>query len=76
MATFSKDQNVKFTRNSLISSNSTPVVAVLPIVANQPQVYVVENSYGWNPDASRVTRYGLDAAKKYLFVTESELATV
>jgi hypothetical protein len=76
MATFSKDQNVKFTRNAIISSNSTPVVTVLPLTINQPQVYVLENSYGWNPDASRAARYELDLTKKYLFVKESELTAV
>lgn len=76
MATFSKGQNVKFTRNAIISSNSTAVVSVVPVIAGQPQTYILENSYGWNPDASRVTRYELDATKKYLFVMESELTAL
>lgn len=76
MATFIKGQLVKFNRNSVVKSLSTTVSAVLPLVSGQPQMYIIEYLQGWTPNAMRITQFGLDGVKKYLFVKESELTVI
>lgn len=80
MAIFTKGQTVKFDRNSVTKAASTIVAAVLPLVEGAPveiqQNYVIEYVDGWLPNPLRVTQFELDAAKKYLFVSEGELTAI
>lgn len=82
MATFTKGQDVKFDRNAVTKSDSTKIVAVVPKQENlpdgmeMPQTYVIEYAEGWLPNSLRVEQFGLDATKKYLFVSESELTAI
>lgn len=80
MATFTKGQTVKFDRNSVTKAASTLVAAVVPMVEGAPQevlqTYIIEYTDGWLPNPLRVTQFELDAAKKYLFVSENELTSI
>lgn len=78
MATFTKGQTVKFDRNTSTKVASTVVSAVVPLVANLPQSYIIEyNLIGsWTPNAMRIKEFDLDANKTYLFVQESELTAI
>jgi hypothetical protein len=80
MAAFTKGQSVKFDRNSVTKSASTVVSAVLTKIECQPieipQSYIIEYSEGWSPNTLRITQFELDANKKYLFVSESELTAI
>jgi hypothetical protein len=80
MAKFTKGQSVKFDRNAVTKAASTLVSALVPMVEGQPieipQSYIIEYVEGWNPSSLRVTQFELDANKKYLFVSESELTAI
>lgn len=81
MATkFTKGQTVKFDRNSETKIASTKVAAVVPKFEGQPndipQTYIIEYPQGWIPNPIRITQFELDANKKYLFVSESELTAI
>ena len=67
---FTIGQNVSFTRNSVVFSNSTPIVALVvrevretpvPNAEAEPRpidlVYIVEHEYGWTPNSLRKTKY-------------------
>lgn len=78
MATkFSKGQAVKFERNSITKMDSTIVSAIVTIQKTQTaQIYIIEFTDGWIPNAVRITQYSLDINKKYLFVSENELTAI
>ena len=68
-------KKVDFRRNSLTFHNGIEIVAVVEKGhASQVQQYVIESSFGWNPDPIRIKNYKLDKKKKYLFVQETELS--
>jgi len=69
---FTKGQAVKFKRTEFIKNDATVVAAVV-----DASTYVIEESVnGWNPDTLRVTKYELDAQKKYLFAEGKELTAI
>ncbi len=80
MTKFSKGQAVKFDRNAVTKMASTVVSAVVAKIQGQPedmqQSYIIEFPQGWTPNAMRITQFELDANKKYLFVSESELTAI
>ena len=74
MAKYSKGSKIDFKRNALVCGENISVIAeVKKAHKDQPQHYIIENEYGWNPDPLRKKLYGLDEKKKYLFASESEL---
>jgi hypothetical protein len=72
---FKKGDLVNFKRNSIIKKNQESIVAVVEKTPNYngEQIYIIEYSDGWTPNSIRVTQFGLNPEKKYLFVKESEL---
>jgi hypothetical protein len=74
---FKLNDLVKFQRNLIIKTSSTPIVALCPMIETVKTItYVVENENGWLPNEKRKTSFGLDPEKKYLFVQEEELELV
>lgn len=83
MPLFTQNQTVKFERNATVKADSTTIVAVvnnanLPfgITTGIGQMYIIEHTSGWAPDAARKAKFGLNQTKKYLFVKESELTAL
>jgi hypothetical protein len=80
MTKFSLNQLVKFNRNSQVKSDSTKVCAIveLPteIATGLEQTYIIEHDKGWLPNSTRITKFELEATKKYLFVSEKELTAI
>ena len=76
---FSKSQAVKFYRNSIDKQDATTVAGVIEKLtkeSTEKQSYVIEYEKGWLPNEIRAKLYGLDLAKKYLFVSEEELTAI
>lgn len=82
---FVKGELVKFKRNYLIFSESTPIIQAVkqtPIIEGQPerqdeeQAYILEHSLGWAPNPMRTKQFELDTSKKYIFVMEKELTKI
>ena len=74
---FKLNDLVKFERNSIVKTTSTPIIALCPIIESVKKItYIVENENGWLPNEMRKTSFGLDLTKKYLFVQEEELELV
>jgi hypothetical protein len=80
MTKFSLNQLVKFNRNSQVKSDSTKICGImempLELLEQVKQTYIIEYENGWLPNSIRKERYDLDIAKKYLFVSETELETI
>lgn len=78
MAKFKKGDIVNFVRNSATEENNTAIIAVVPIIpdSGMEQSYIIEFVQGWTPNPMRIEQFGLDANKKYLFVSENELTAV
>lgn len=74
---FEVGQNVSFERNSLVKSESTPIVSkVERKTENDKNQYIIENENGWEPSDLRKRIFVLQDGKKYLFVHEDELTLV
>lgn len=74
-ALFQKNQVIKFQRNEAVKLNSIAISAVIePIGSSENYSYIIEHELGWTPSLIRQTKFELDPAKKYLFVSESELS--
>ncbi len=74
---FTVGQIVSYERNMVVKSTGTAIISQVPKTEGSDKfMYVVESEQGWLPDILRQSRFGLDPAKKYLFVEESELTLV
>ncbi len=80
MTKFSIDQLVEFKRNSAVKSDSTKICGIVEmpteLLSEVKQTYIVEYNNGWLPNSIRKDKYNLDATKKYLFVSETELTAI
>ena len=81
---FKIGDTVSFSRNSVINSEGTEIIAVvennIPHKIKDenklPTTYIIENEHGWKPSTLRQLKFGLNPEKKYLFVSEEELELV
>jgi hypothetical protein len=74
MAKFKKGELVKF-NTPPISSDSAPISAVVdnPSGQSDQQQYIVLNNVGWKPTQELISKYGLNASSKYVFLFENQL---
>ena len=72
---FQKGQKVNFERNSTVKADQTTIIAVVKKPSeSSEQSYIIEHPTGWKPNDMRISQFGLDAKKTYLFVREAELS--